>query len=201
MQAVGWTKISAGAQSRHHGFATFSAIVKRTTAARVAGPVSQVLEARYSPGRSIGAGRPDDRCVHVGAAAPPVTACFCCFYLHPDRHHRNSTNRFAPTKNRIIIDGCGRRPMVWPPSRSCLRLAAQRDFVEYQSSTTGDLSGNKLSQAPGWTVSSAVDYRLPFERPEVFPRASNTIIEVVYFSQTRTTRTWRSPVSGGYRSS
>ena len=56
--------------------------------------------------------------------------------------------------------------VLWfgPPSRSCLRLAAQRDFVEYQSSITGDLSGNKLSQAPEWTVSSAVDYRLPLRR-------------------------------------
>ena len=43
--------------------------------------------------------------------------------------------------------------VVWMP---------KREFVEYQSSTSNaDLSGNQLSRAPEWTVSTAIDYELP----------------------------------------
>jgi|KBSMisStaDraftv2_1062788.scaffolds.fasta_scaffold79116_1 hypothetical protein len=47
--------------------------------------------------------------------------CFGGFHLHPDRHHRDSTNRFTPTKNFSIIN-LGQ----WLSSpQPCLRTVAQ----------------------------------------------------------------------------
>ena len=75
MQAVGWTKISANAQSRHYGFATFSAIVKRTTAAWSAGFVRTRIsfasrpQRKYFPALLQELAGQIDHCVHVGAAA------------------------------------------------------------------------------------------------------------------------------------
>ena len=43
--------------------------------------------------------------------------------------------------------------VVWLP---------KREFVEYRNDRTGDtLSGNKLTRAPEWTASTAIDYQLP----------------------------------------
>ncbi len=46
--------------------------------------------------------------------------------------------------------------VVWLP---------KREFVEYRNDRTGDtLSGNKLTRAPEWTVTAAIDYEHPLRR-------------------------------------
>ena len=53
--------------------------------------------------------------------------------------------------DRLTVTG----GVVWMP---------KREFVEFDSATTGDAySGNKLSRAPEWTATAAVDYEYPWQ--------------------------------------